>query len=295
VNEDRSSLTRRLRVWLAWLRKTFYPYPKGRQELTELLRALEQRDLIHPEALVMIEGALLMAEMRVRDIMVPRAQMVMVEADAELDDLLPTVIDSGHSRFPVLDLKRDQVVGVLLAKDLLLHLAKPQGTRFDLRDVLRPPVFIPESKRLQILLREFRNSRNHMAVVVDEYGQVAGLVTIEDVIEQVVGEIADEHDTDEEGYIKKHRDDRYTVKARTPIDEFNRYFHTGFPEQDFDTIGGFVLQAIGHVPARGEAIKLEGLRFTVLRADPRRIHLLRVTRRPERDAEAPPEQHASAA
>ncbi len=243
----------------------------------------------------MIEGALLMAEIRVREVMVPRAQMVMIEADAELDDLIPTVIESGHSRFPVLDVKRDQVVGVLLAKDLLVQLAKPQGTRFDLREILRPPVFIPESKRLQILLREFRGSRNHMAIVVDEYGQVAGLCTIEDVIEQVVGEISDEHDTDEEGYIKKHRDDRYSVKARTPIDEFNRYFHTEFPEEEFDTIGGFVLQALGHVPSRGESIKLGGLRFTVLRADPRRIHLLRVTRRPERDRAAQAEPHASAA
>jgi magnesium and cobalt transporter len=284
-----------VRAWLLGLRKALCVYPKDRHELTVLLHELEQRDLIHPEALAMIEGALLMAEIKVRDIMVPRAQMVMVEADAELDELLPTVIESGHSRFPVLDPKRDQVVGVLLAKDLLSHLAKPTGTRFDLREVLRPPVFIPESKRLQILLREFRGSRNHMAVVVDEYAQVAGLVTIEDVIEQIVGEISDEHDTDEEGYIKKHRDDRYTVKARTPIDEFNRYFKTGFPVEEYDTIGGFLLQAIGHMPARGEAIKLGGLRFTVLRADPRRIHLLRVTRRPERGAEAPPAERASAA
>ncbi len=294
MNEDRSSFSQWVRARLAWIRKCFRVYPRDRQELTALLHTLEQRDLIHPEALAMIEGALLMAEIRVREIMVPRAQMVMVEVDAELDELVPTVIESGHSRFPVFDPKRDQVVGVLLAKDLLVYLARPQDERFDLRELSRSPVFIPESKRLQILLREFRGSRNHMAIVVDEYGQVAGLVTIEDVIEQIVGEIADEHDTEEEGYIRKHRDDRYTVKARTPIDEFNRYFHTEFSEEEFDTIGGFVLRALGHVPARGETIKLGGLRFTVLRADPRRIHLLRVTRRAER-GRAAPEPHASAA
>jgi len=259
-------------------------YPRDTQEITDLLRGLEQRNLIYPEVLAMIEGALRDAGKR-------------HHAAARADGRGPrgcggervsaAVIRSGHSRFPVVDDKRDEVLGILLAKDLLAYLAQTESTPFDLWDVLRPAVFVPESKRLNVLLREFRSSRNHMAIVVDEYGRVSGLVTIEDVIEQIVGDISDEHDVGEEGYIRKHRDDRYTVRARTPIHEFNAYFQTGFADEEFDTIGGVILKALGHMPARGEAIEVEGWKFTILRADPRRIHLIRVGRAQEWAGEQP--------
>ncbi len=264
--------------WWRRLRRFLRFCPEDREELIELLRELEHRNLVHPEALAMMEGALLVAELQVRDIMVPRAQMVMVEDHAEIDEFLPLIIESGHSRFPVLDARRDEVIGILLAKDLLSYSAAHEHADFDLWEVMRPAVFVPESKRLNVLLRDFRSSRNHMAIVVDEYRRVAGLCTIEDVIEQIVGEISDEYDRSEEDHIKKHREDRYTVKARTPIGEFNAYFGTALEEDEFDTIGGLVLKTLGHMPARGESLRLGDYKFTVLRADARRIHLLRVSR-----------------
>jgi magnesium and cobalt transporter len=267
------------------VRKALRVYPKNRQQLVELLREEESRNLIDPETLAILEGALGVSEMQVRDIMVPRAQMVTVEDDADPKEFLPTIIESGYSRFPVIDAKRDQVVGILLAKDLLGYLAQENGRPFDIKDVLRPPVFVPESKRLNILLREFKNSRNHLAIVVDEYGGVAGLVSIEDVIEQIVGDISDEYDVGEEEYIRKHRDNRYIVKARTPIEEFNAYFQTEFEEEDYDTVGGLVLKAFGHLPKRGETIALGGFEFTVLRADRRRVHLLRLSKLPPQSEE----------
>src|SRR5581483_8071576 len=194
-----------------------------------------------PRHLAMMEGALQVSEMQVRDIMVPRAQMIVVEETAELKEFLPIIIESGHSRFPVVD-RKGQVVGILLAKDLLPFLADKSARRFLHKDVLRPAVFVPESKRLNILLREFRSSRNHLAIVVDEYGGVAGLVSIEDVIEQIVGDIADEHDITDVGFVKPHGANRYTVKARMPIAEFNAYFGTDFNDADVDTIGGLVLR-----------------------------------------------------
>lgn len=245
-----------------------------------MLRQLESCNLIDPDTLAAIEGALQVSEMQVRDIMVPRAQMVVVEEKMELRDFLPIVIESAHSRFPVIDEDRDQVVGILLAKDLLEYLAEKEQRLFDIRDVLRPPVFVPESKRLNILLREFRANRTHMAIVVDEYGGIAGLVTIEDIIEQIVGEIADEHDIGEEVYIKPYRDDKYTVKARAPIEDFNEYFETEFKDTEFDTIGGLVLKTFGHMPTRGETLHYGGFKFKVIRADRRRLHLLRVSRLP---------------
>lgn len=286
MNEDYSSRTRK-NSWPGRFREFLRLYPRDTQEITDLLRELEHRNLIYPEVLAMIEGALLVSEMQVRDIMLPRAQMVVVPADAGVKEFLPRVIRSGHSRFPVVDDKRDEVLGILLAKDLLAYLAQTESTSFDLWDMLRPAVFVPESKRLNVLLREFRSSRNHMAIVVDEYGRVSGLVTIEDVIEQIVGDISDEHDVGEEGNIRKHRDDRYIVRARTPIHEFNAYFQTGFADEEFDTIGGVILKALGHMPARGEAIEFEGWKFTILRADPRRIHLIRVGRAQEWASEQP--------
>ena len=253
--------------------------PKDREQLVELLRDAQQRDLLDTDALAMIEGVLQVAEMQVRDIMVPRAQMTVVERDATLEKILPVIIESAHSRFPVIGDNRDEVVGILLAKDLLAYSGPDGAKNFSVRDILRPAVFIPESKRLNVLLKEFRASRNHMAIVVDEYGGVAGLVTIEDVLEQIVGEIVDEHDIEEDAYIKKHNDNVYAVKALTPIEEFNDYFYSKFSDEEFDTIGGLVMQRFGRLPRRGEVITIDRFRFKVLNADSRRIHLMQVTER----------------
>jgi magnesium and cobalt transporter len=267
------------RSWLERLSFALLGEPKDREQLVELLRDAQQRNLLDPDALAMIEGVLQVAEMQVRDIMVPRAQMVVVERDAPLDNILPVVTESAHSRFPVIGENRDEVVGILLAKDLLAYCGPDGAKDFSVRDILRPAVFIPESKRLNVLLKEFRASRNHMAIVVDEYGGVAGLVTIEDVLEQIVGEIVDEHDIEEDAYIKKHNDNVYAVKALTPIEEFNNYFSSSFSDAEFDTIGGLVMQRFGRLPRRGEVISIDRFRFKVLNADSRRIHLVQVTER----------------
>ena len=267
------------RSWFERLSLALLGEPKDREQLVSLLRDAQQRNLLDPDALAMIEGVLQVSEMQVRDIMVPRAQMVVVERDARLSEILPLVTESAHSRFPVIGESRDQVVGVLLAKDLLTYFGPGGDEAFNVRDILRPAVFIPESKRLNILLKEFRASRNHMAIVVDEYGGVAGLVTIEDVLEQIVGEIVDEHDIEDDTYIKRHNDNVYAVKALTPIDEFNSYFNSSFSDEEFDTIGGVVMQRFGRLPRRGEAITIERFRFKVLNADSRRLHLLQVTER----------------
>lgn len=273
------------RSWFERLSLALLGEPKDREQLVSLLRDAQQRNLLDPDALAMIEGVLQVSEMQVRDIMVPRAQMVVVERDAGFTDILPVVTESAHSRFPVIGDGRDEVLGVLLAKDLLSYFGPDGGQRFNVRDILRPAVFIPESKRLNILLKEFRASRNHMAIVVDEYGGVAGLVTIEDVLEQIVGEIVDEHDIEEDTYIKKHNDNVYAVKALTPIDEFNAYFGSSFSDEEFDTIGGVVMQRFGRLPRRGEAIAIDRFRFKVLSADSRRLHLLQVTERRSQSAQ----------
>lgn len=252
--------------------------PQDRAELVELLRDAEQRNLINPDALSMIEGVLQVSEMQVRDIMIPRSQMATINRDHSFDEILPVIIESAHSRFPVLGDNKDEVVGMLLAKDLLAYSNPDRRERFNLRELLRPAVFVPESKRLDVLLREFRSSRNHMAIVVDEYGGVAGLVTIEDVLEQIVGEIEDEHDFDEDTMILTLSETESTVKALLPIDEFNEHFGTRFSDEESDTIGGLVMQAFGHVPARGESISIDGLSFKVMRADKRRVHLLKIRR-----------------
>ncbi len=262
--------------WLDRLGQAISGEPQDREQLVELLRDAEQRDLFDANALDMLEGVLQVAELQVRDIMIPRPQMTVVERDALPEDFVAGVIESGHSRFPVLGEHRDEVAGILLAKDLLSYFAHAGTNKFSMRDILRPAVFVPESKRLNILLQEFRASRNHMAIVVDEYGGVAGLVTIEDVIEQIVGEIDDEHDVDEERLILAHSNGEYTVKARTPIEDFNEHFHTHFGDEDFDTIGGLVVHAFGRLPKRGETVVLGHVHFLVLRSDKRRLHLLRV-------------------
>ena len=265
------------RSWLDRLALVLSGEPRDREELLRLLRDAERRDLFDADALAMIEGALQVADMQVRDIMVPRAEMVVVERDRSPEEFVTTVVESGHSRFPVVGESRDEVTGILLAKDLLSYFAATQRRGFDMRDVMRPAVFVPESKRLNVLLNDFRKSRNHMAMVVDEYGGVSGLVTIEDVLEQIVGEIDDEHDAADERFVKQLRSGEYLVKARTPIEEFNEYFQVTFDDGAFDTIGGLVVNALGHLPSRGEQCSFGGFSFTVLRADQRRVHLLRVS------------------
>jgi magnesium and cobalt transporter len=255
--------------------------PGTRAQLIEVLRDAQGRNLLDRDALDMIEGVMQVSEMQVREIMVPRAQMDVVDFSCPAEEFLPVVIESGHSRFPVVDGDKDKVIGILLAKDLLryLQLDKKKRARYNLRDTLRPAVFVPEAKRLNVLLREFRASRNHMAIVVDEYGGVAGLVTIEDVIEQIVGEIKDEYDIDADDVtIVERSPGEYVVKALAPLEDFNARFATGFALGEIDTIGGYVLARFGHVPRRGERLDLDALRFEVLRADSRRLYLLKVTR-----------------
>lgn len=262
--------------WLARLNKVVSGEPQDREQLIDLLRDAEKRNLVDAQALAMIEGVLQVGEMHVRDIMVPRAQMVVVSSDSQPDDFIASVTESGHSRFPVIGDNRDEVEGILLAKDLLGYYARGEAREFDMDDAMRPAVFIPESKRLNVLLREFRENRNHMAIVVDEYGGVSGLVTIEDVLEQIVGEIDDEHDTEEDSFIRRLGNGEYTVKAITPIEDFNEYFKSDFSNDEFDTIGGVVIKGFGRLPRRGETMRIGGVTFKVLRADKRRVHLLRV-------------------
>ncbi len=265
------------RSWLERLGQVLGGEPKTRQELIEILREAQQRHLLDADALAMIEGVLEVSEMQVREIMIPRSQMVVVERDASLDEILPIITESAHSRFPVIGDNKDEVEGILLAKDLLTYFIGERRQTFNMRDILRPAVFIPESKRLNVLLKEFRASRNHMAIVVDEYGGVDGLVTIEDVLEQIVGEIVDEHDVEDEIYIMKHSDSNYTVKALTPISDFNEYFGCDISDEEFDTIGGYVMRQFAHLPRRGESIDIGPFHFKVLHADSRRINLLQLT------------------
>jgi len=217
------------------------------------------------------------SSMQVRDIMIPRSQMIVVDYNVDPDDFLPTVLDSAHSRFPVIGDSRDEIIGILLAKDLLAHFGRKNDENFNIRDLLRQAAFVPESKRLNVLLNEFRASRNHMAIVVDEYGGIAGLVTIEDVLEQIVGDIVDEHDNEDDLYIVKHSDVRFTAKAITPIEEFNEHFDEKFKDDDFDTIGGLLTHEFGRLPKRGEMVSVGRFMFKILRADSRRIHLLQIT------------------
>jgi magnesium and cobalt transporter len=265
------------RSWLERLSAMLAGEPQNREQLMEVLRDAEDRDVLNGEMLGMMERILHVSEMQVREIMVPKATMVMLENNSTLEELLPIVIESGHSRFPVFDPAAGNIIGVLLAKDILKFTTTKERGEFNMADLIRPPVFTSQSKRLDILLREFRVNRNHLAIVLDEYGHVAGLVTIEDVLEQIVGEIDDEYDFEEDDiYVKKHADDSYIVKAQTPIDEFNEYFNTEFSDEEFDTIGGIVLAHFGHLPKRGESTKIKNYRFKVLHSDNRRIYLLEV-------------------
>ncbi len=255
--------------------------PEDRDQLVELLHSAFERHILDADALSMIEGVLQVSETRVADVMIPRSQMDMIDAAESPETFIPYVIETAHSRFPVWQDNRDNVIGILLAKDLLRFYAEEE---FDFRDMLRPAVFVPESKRLNVLLKEFRANRNHIAIVVDEYGGVCGLVTIEDVIEQIVGDIEDEFDFDEtEDNILADKNGRFRVKAVTEIADFNERFGTRFADDDHDTIGGLVLSRFGRLPKRGETVVIEGFAFQVIRADSRKVHSLLVERR------APPE------
>ena len=276
--------------WLERLSQAFAGEPRDLHALVEVLKDAAERNIIDSETLAMLFGVLDIARLQVRDVMVPRAQMVAVEYDAELSALLPIVVESGHSRFPVIGESRDRVIGLLLAKDLLRHIAQNGMDGFTIRDYLRPATHIPESKRLGVLLSEFRASRNHLAIVMDEYGGVAGLITIEDVLEQIVGEIDDEFDIEEETPIIDHGGRRYSVSALLSIEDFNAHFGAAFSDEEFDTVGGLVVHELGHLPRPGERVRIGDWNFRVVRADRRRVHLLEVTSGDggHDDAPAPP-------
>ena len=245
--------------------------PEDRDQLVELLHAAYEKQLLDADALSMIEGVMQVSEMHARDVMIPRSQMDMLNVDDSPEEFIPFVMETAHSRFPVYEKNRDNVIGILLAKDLLRYYTAPSD--FDIRDTLRPAVFVPEAKRLNVLLREFKANRNHIAIIVDEYGGVAGLVTIEDVLEQIVGDIEDEFDFDEtEDNILPDKSGRFRVKAVTDIEDFNEHFKVNFSDEDFDTVGGLVVNQFGRVPKRGESVTFDGFKFLVLRADSRMVH-----------------------
>jgi magnesium and cobalt transporter len=265
------------KTWLERLSIALLREPQDREQLVALLRDAQQRNLLDADSLAMIEGVLQVSSLRVRDTMVPRSQMVVIEQSATLDAILPIVIESAHSRFPVIGENRDDVVGFLMAKDLLAYHYNIKPEPFQLMQITRPPVLVPESKRLDVMLREFRLNHNHMAVVIDEYGGVSGLITIEDVLEQIVGEIEDEYDIGEEPSIKQLDVHTYIVKALTPIEEFNQYFHETLDVEEFDTIGGHIMKLFGYLPKRGETVHFGKYQVEVLNADKRRIRLLKFT------------------
>jgi magnesium and cobalt transporter len=271
MSEDQSSNGSGKSTWVEKIGKAFSNQPRGRDELRELLKESCARGIVDADALAMMEGALEVSETQVRDAMIPRSQMVVVQNDAPLEEFLPRIVESGHSRFPVIGEDKDEVVGILMAKDLLPHLASGAGC-FDLADTIRPAVVIPESKRLNMLLRDFRASRNHMAIVVDEYGGVSGLITIEDVLEEIVGEIDDEYDEEEEALILPIGENRYQVQALTPIDELNEMFGSKLSDDDYGTVGGLLLAEFGRVPEYDDVVILaDRFEFRVTRADNRRI------------------------
>jgi len=270
-----STLTEKLKNrMLGWLPQQ---RAASRADVLESLRQAEQDGIVARDAYDMMQRVMFVSDLKVRDIMVPRSNMVFVERENDLDECLDIMVESAHSRFPVVDNEKDQIVGMLLAKDLLRYFDDDNKQRFNLRDLTRPVVFVPESKRLNVLLGEFRENRNHMAIVVDEFGAIAGLVTIEDVLEQIVGNIEDEHDVeDDESLIRELADGEIIVKALLPIDEFNDHFQCFLNESGSDTIGGLISQTLGHVPQRGETVKVDSFDFEVIHADSRRVHLIRV-------------------
>lgn len=277
MTDDQSSIDPRPKSWIDKIAQVFSDEPTDTKSLLELLRNAAQDQVLDADALGIIEGALQVSSMQVRDIMIPRSQVVTVPADLSRNEILQLVAKASHSRFPVIGENVDNVMGILLAKDLLPLLLNNGQEKFEIKDLVRPATFVPESKRLNVLLKEFRETRQHMAVVIDEYGSVCGVVTIEDVLEQIVGEIEDEYDVDDESHIKKFDEGNHIVKALTPVAEFNEYFETEFSDQEFTTIGGLVLQQFGHIPERGETVTIKPFLITVLNADSRQIKLLKVT------------------
>lgn len=261
-------------TWFKRLAGLIGKKPQGRDEFLEILQDAQEQEIFDRDSREMLEGVLDVADSQARDIMIPRSQMMVLNKDDDEQQLLEKIIESGHSRFPVIGEDRDEVVGILLAKDLLRFFAEHSNGSFDIRECIRPAVFIPESKRLNVLLKEFRANRNHMAIVVDEYGGVSGLITIEDVLEQIVGDIDDEHDIDDEVSIQKEDDDKFTIRAITRIDEFNEYFETDLSDEDYDTIGGLIIHELGRLPRRGESIAFDKFQFKVLRSDKRRIETI---------------------
>ncbi|WP_166838880.1 HlyC/CorC family transporter [Rheinheimera pleomorphica] len=267
--------------WLERIASIFSAEPQDISDLQDIISEAQMRDLIDIDTKSMLHGVLDVSSMRARDIMIPRSQMATIDIDDSVTDMLPILLENNHSRYPVVNEDKDHIEGILLVKDLLQYALDPTMTDWHLRDLLRPAVIIPESKRVDALLKEFRQKRYHMAIVVDEYGGVSGLVTIEDILEQIVGEIEDEHDDEEEHDIKKMASRVFQVSALTPLDEFNESFNTAFDEEDADTIGGIVLHAFGHMPAKGESIELQGLTFKVSKANSRRLVQLQVIRAKE--------------
>ena len=280
MDEDSSPSASPKPNWLERLSQFLLREPENLEELTSMLHSAFERHLLDADALGMIEGVISVGEMQVRDVMVPRSQVDFIDVNDTPETIVPQVIQTGHSRFPVIDGAKDNVLGILLAKDLLRFYAASDD--FDLRGMLRPAVFIPESKHPNVLLKDFRNNRNHMAVVVDEYGGMAGVVTIEDVIEQIVGDIEDEFDYDEteDNVIQENRN-RWRVKGLTEIADLNEALGATFADEEFDTVAGLVTRHFGHLPKRGESVSFDGFRFVILRADSRRIHSLQIERIPQ--------------
>lgn len=276
IDEPPSSEPRQ-RSWLERIAQVFSDEPTDIKSLLAMLRSAEQDQVLDADALSIIEGALQVSSMQVREIVIPRPQMATVSLQHSLAEILDIVVEAAHSRFPVTGENPDQIIGILLAKDLLPLALNPEAERFNLKDIIRPATFVPESKRLNVLLKEFRETRNHMAIVIDEYGTASGLVTIEDVLEQIVGEIDDEFDVDDESYIKRLDDQQYIIKALTPVEDFNEYFLTTFSEEEADTVGGLVLQELRYIPERDESVSLGDFQFTVLNSDSRQIRLLKLT------------------
>ncbi|MBT8041093.1 MAG: CBS domain-containing protein [Xanthomonadales bacterium] len=271
MSEDQSGNGSGKRTWVEKIGQAFTHQPRDRDELLDTLRESRDNGIVDTDALAMMEGALEVSETQVRDAMIPRSQMVVVHVDSDVGEYLPRIVESGHSRFPVIGEDKDEVIGILLAKDLLPHVV-PGGPSIDLASIIRPAVVIPESKRLNVLLRDFRVSHNHMAIVVDEYGGVSGLITIEDVLEEIVGEIDDEYDEEVEDFVQQTGDNTYIVQALTPIDEFNETFDSDFSDDDYGTIGGLLLAQFGRVPEFGEVVTLgERFEFRVVKANNRRI------------------------
>ena len=277
MTDEQSSIDPRPKSWIDKIAQVFSDEPTDTKSLLELLRNAEQDQLLDADALTIIEGALQVSSLHVRDIMIPRSQVVNVPAKLSPNEIIHLVTKASHSRFPVTGETVDDVMGILLAKDLLPLILNSQIEELDIKNIVRPATFVPENRRLNIMLKEFRETRQHMAIVIDEYGSVSGVVTIEDVLEQIVGEIEDEYDVDDESYIKKFDDENHIVKAITPMDEFNEYFGTKFTDQEFTTVGGLVLQQIGHIPERGETINIGPFLITVLNSDSRQIKLIKVT------------------